>query len=348
MMKKFRSVILVLLIMFITGCNILENKEEVKVSLTCDGEINYKEKYINILYYEETFDTNLINFYKANYSVYSDIKCLEKLDQILLLDRGINNFYIMVELNETLEIWSLIIDYQLKIENSKMIKSIEFNTSYPMPVGQEITVNSFPFFEIKVEDYIITSTTAKEYKDLIEQTELEIKFIPNVVLEGTNDIKVEAYQYGQLVSTGNIKVTGASSYLNFTVNNEKLCLISPAKVSYDLDLTETVTGEFGVLAPGSKGSFIIKIDNNLMDLYTTVLLNTDEMNLPLTYSLSEDFNDSVNDLSLLNIEKYLTVNESIELKIYWKWDFTSDMNDTQTGLNPKTTIRIIMNFTDKR
>ncbi len=124
------------------------------------------------------------------------------------------------------------------------------------------------------------------------------------------------------------------------------------------DAAVTTTTETNVIAPGTSGSFTIKIKNNsdVKAKVDNITLSDDSGDINIQYSLGDG--NWASDLSELDMSAYKTVmntnGATVEIPVYWKWAYetgetadaikTNDAKDTSvagTSIKVDATITVI-------
>lgn len=107
------------------------------------------------------------------------------------------------------------------------------------------------------------------------------------------------------------------------------------------------TGEDTIIAPGSTGSFELKLKNESevnakysID-YTATQTNTpDSINIPIKFCLTNsqtpsDWKENIDDLDVTDVSLVKGSAET-SVTVYWKWDTATDVSDTALGVKSAT------------
>lgn len=115
--------------------------------------------------------------------------------------------------------------------------------------------------------------------------------------------------------------------------------------------TDVKTGDDAIIAPGTQGSFVVKIANQseVTAEYIIEFSVTNTENIPLKFSMDGSTNWAT-DITTLNITDTGAVNLAMgnngTYTVYWKWDYEDttdndrDENDTNLGTAGTATITV--------
>ena len=150
---------------------------------------------------------------------------------------------------------------------------------------------------------------------------------------------------------------------SFTVNGQQIVTANPS-INFNLfttvndtkDSTPTKESDVadGKIAPGTCGSFELKLANNseVNALYSIQLSELNPSNIPLQYSVDgKTWSDSVAELSMTELtNQAINMNGNDTQIVYWRWVFEgtttgahanqTDAGDTSLGLAAQTTASV--------
>lgn len=148
--------------------------------------------------------------------------------------------------------------------------------------------------------------------------------------------------YAKYVSTYTGDDTARVAVWAFEMDGEKI-----VQNKFDFNLFDTVTNVNGseetnvsegtdetIIAPGTAGSFAIKLKNasEVTAKYKVTFTAENRNGIPIEYSLSNDQNATwYKDVSELNMDEYtqLDIDETADtITVYWRWTFANPQDGT--------------------
>jgi len=178
-----------------------------------------------------------------------------------------------------------------------------------------------------------------------------VKFTSFVLLVTIVAVSLVSGTFAKYTSTATASATATVAKWSLKVNDTEIAVTGDHEtIEFDLfetildtntgDDDEATTGEADVketlIAPGTQGSFALKVDNlsEVNAVYSIAFAQTGMDGVPLQYSVDgADWKNAIADINVTDAELAME-NGTETITVYWQWPFEG--NDTATGIAAQT------------